>query len=80
MAEGHMLALGPCFTCKQLFEFDPETVPSVPIDPTTGVPPDIGGTDPANAVNQPVCPPCVQDITVKRKAAGKTTWSPRWTA
>lgn len=73
MAEGAMFALGTCFTCKQPFEFDPETVPSVLIDPGTGVPPDIGNTDPQDAVKLPICPPCVTYIHVKRKAAGKTT-------
>lgn len=72
MAEGVMLALGTCFTCKEMFQFDPETVPSVLIDPDTGVPPDIGNTDPQNAVAQPICPPCVTDISAKRRAAGKT--------
>lgn len=34
-----MLALGPCYGCGTLFEFDPETVDSIPVDPATNLPP-----------------------------------------
>jgi hypothetical protein len=32
MAEGVMIAIGPCFGCNQIFGFDPELVPSIVYD------------------------------------------------
>lgn len=70
---GQAFALGPCLVCGQPFTFDPETVPSVPIDPVTGLPPDLGG-DPARARRQPLCPPCVTKANKERKARGLPGW------
>jgi hypothetical protein len=71
MTEHRLVALGRCFTCGQPFSFDPDTVPSVLIDPTTNLPPDIGHTDPADAVKQPVCPTCVTQVNAVRRSEGK---------
>lgn len=38
---GYQLAMAPCYACGQLFGFNPHTVVSVPIDPVTGLPPDV---------------------------------------
>lgn len=56
-AEG-LFAFGPCWSCGVSFVFDPDLVPSIPIDPATSLPPDLGG-DPENVVKQPVCRECV---------------------
>jgi hypothetical protein len=65
-------ALGPCFACKQLFGFDPDTVPSVLIDPQTGKPPDVdpapGGRE--RARREPLCPNCVAEINPQRAERG----------
>lgn len=66
---GAFFALGPCWTCKQLFQYDPDTVPSVPIDPVTGLAPDLGG-DPDRARREPICPACVARINPQRAARG----------
>lgn len=74
MAEGSELYLMPCFGCKQQFATaHPNRVPSVPIDPGTGLPPDLGG-DPGRAVNQPICPPCFRLVTDRRRAGGQRPW------
>lgn len=63
-----LVAFAPCWGCRETFTFDPDTVSSIPIDPETGLPPGIGGTDPQQAVKQPLCPQCVKII-----ASGKGT-------
>lgn len=70
MMSGKMIALAPCWVHKGLFEFDPDTVPSVLIDPVTQLPPDLGG-DPERARREPVCPVCVAQLNPLRAAAGK---------
>lgn len=65
MTDGYMFAFGPCWACKQLFGFDPDAVPSIPIDPVTGRPPDLGG-DPERAVRQPICPACIDEANRQR--------------
>lgn len=70
-----MTGLAPCLLCKQAFMFDPETVNSLPIDPETGLPPDIGDTDPQKAVKMPVCPACVGCVNVSRREQGLPEWT-----
>lgn len=64
---GYTIVLGPCYACQQIFEFNPYTVISVPVDPQTSLPPDVapgGGRitpDPAavaRSVNQQLCNGC----------------------
>ncbi|MBO0729903.1 MAG: hypothetical protein J2P57_11640 [Acidimicrobiaceae bacterium] len=66
------LAIGPCWSCRRPFEFNPELVPSVPIDPETGQPPDVdprpGGYE--RAVRQPLCRECVDLINRQRRQRG----------
>lgn len=69
MGESYFLALAPCIVCAVPFSFDPDTVPSMPIDPVTGKPPDLGG-DPARATNQPICPACIKIVDPIREARG----------
>jgi len=66
-------ALGPCLSCGVLFFFYPDTVPSVPIDPVTGLPPDLGG-DPQRATRRPVCVSCRRRANPARIAAGLRPW------
>jgi hypothetical protein len=65
-----LIAMGPCWSCKETFGFSPATVISIPIDPGTALPPDIGHTDPQRAVSQPICPRCVVLIDQRRAAQG----------
>lgn len=75
MSDPKLFALGRCFTCDTGFDFDPETVTTVMIDPLTNRPPDVGpdaqpiDPDPAaveRSVPKMICPPCV----IKVRAAG----------
>lgn len=67
--EGRMAAFAPCFMCGEPFFFDPDTVISVPIDPVSGLPPDLGG-DPGRAVRRPLHPACVAAASAERVARG----------
>jgi len=71
-----MIALGPCWACHRLFEFHPDLVQSVPIDPVTGLPPDMGG-DPARAQREPLCPACCAEANIERRARGLAAWDER---
>lgn len=67
---GEMMAYGPCWSCRRNFMFDPEWVPSIPIDPEVNLPPDLGG-DAARAVRQPVCPSCMEMADRRREARSR---------
>lgn len=74
MPERREVYLANCCACGDPFSFfDPDRVPSVVIDPVTGLPPDMGG-DPTRAQKTPICPPCFGQVERKRKAAGKAPW------
>ncbi len=68
-----IVALGVCYACGTGFTFDAETVCSVYVDPQTNLPPDVGGTDPANARKLPLCDPCVDRIEQVWKDQGKAS-------
>ncbi len=70
---GIFAAFGPCFSCGVPFYFDPDKVPSVPVDPATGLPPDLGG-DPQRATRRPVCVSCRRRANPARIAAGLRPW------
>lgn len=74
-----MLVTGHCVRCKAPFSFDPERVPSIPIDPENGLPPDLGG-DPSRAVREPVCPSCCKAVNPERRRRGQPLWSEEDTA
>ncbi len=66
-------ALGACFGCANVFDFNPDTVPSILIDPETTLPPDLTNdveAATARAQRQPLCPSCVAKVNAKREAAG----------
>lgn len=69
-ADDHLLAYGPCWACGRLFTFHPDLVPSIPIDPGTNRPADLGG-DPANVTRQPVCENCIGRANENRRATGR---------
>jgi hypothetical protein len=64
-----VLAIGPCWACKQPFAFDPRTVTSVWVDPVTQLPPELGG-DRARADRQPICCGCVALVNEQRAKRG----------
>ena len=66
---GYAAVLGPCFMCSRVFMFDADAVTSVPIDPVTGLPPDLGG-DAARAQREPICPACCKRANVERAKTG----------
>ena len=71
MSESSLIALGHCWACKRPLAFDPDRVPSVPIDPETDSPPDLGG-DASRAVLQPICADCVELANEARARRGRT--------
>jgi hypothetical protein len=66
---GYMVVFGPCWMCKAVFGFHPDLVTSVPIDPVTGLAPDLGG-DPERAQREPLCPPCCRLANPERARRG----------
>lgn len=68
---GDLVAIAPCWSCGSPFSFDPETVPSVGIDPASNLPSDLAGADPAAAVYRPICPPCVEAVAAHHRAHGR---------
>lgn len=74
-----MIALGTCWIHKQVFEFDPDTVITVLIDPQTGRPPDVDADgnpcrpEPGavqRSVQQVICDPCMDRVNAGKRAAG----------
>jgi hypothetical protein len=66
---GYSIVVGRCFACRETFSFNPFHVPSIPIDPVTKLPPDMGG-DAARAQREPLCATCVERANVERAAKG----------
>jgi hypothetical protein len=80
MDEPVVVALGPCCTCGQFFEFDPDKVPSVSVDPVTNRPPDVDAAGlPCTAApealarvrQQPYCPSCARLMNGMLREQGK---------
>jgi hypothetical protein len=74
---GVFIATGTCFIHKGIFEFNPDTVVMVSVDPATGRPPDVGADgqpcvpDPeatARAVQEPMCDQCIRELNTTRAA------------
>lgn len=66
---GYVFAFGSCWSCGRPFTFDPDRVPSIPVDSVTHLPPDLGG-DATRAQREPICERCIERANVKRKANG----------
>lgn len=61
-----ILGMAPCFGCGRAFSFDPDDVPVILVDPSTGMPADLCHCDDdvatclGRSVRFPVCPDCMQ--------------------
>lgn len=72
---GNFRAMGPCYVHKGYFWFDPDHVVSVPVDPETGMPPDVNphpdGKGADRAILAPICDECVRKVNrVKIRTGG----------
>jgi hypothetical protein len=67
---GYSIVLGACLLCGRAFTYNPVLVPSVWVDRDTKVPPDVGGTDVADATREPLCPDCVVVVNMERRRRG----------
>ena len=50
----YMMVMGPCMCCKQFMSYNPNTVPSIPID----------------GKRQAICRACIEEANPKRIANG----------
>lgn len=66
---GYEIVLGTCWSCQRPFTFNPDLVPSIPVDPVKNLPPDLGG-DVSRAVKQPICEHCVNRANLARRQNG----------
>ena len=77
MSEGGFIAFAHCWSCSFGFTFDPDLVPSIPIDPQTNLPLDIEPSPDgleaarARAVKQPICASCMAASNAKRRREGR---------
>jgi hypothetical protein len=85
-AGGGFVALSECWVHKGIFEFDPDTVLTILIDPRTRLPTDVDADgnkitqDPAaieRSVQQPICPRCVALLDAEAVRRGMTPVSER---
>jgi len=70
-----LVAFGICFVHERTFAFNPDTVITVPIDPATGLPPDMGG-DAGRAISRPICDVCIGKINPMRIKRGLDAIAP----
>ncbi len=68
------IAMSSCYTCREPFGFNPETVPSVYVNPATGQVLE-EHEDKRTGVKQPICPACVRVINAARQNRGL---APHW--
>ena len=68
-----MIGIGKCFIGKHPFGFDPDKVCTVPIDPVTGLTPDLGG-DASRAVKEVVCAYHMRQVNEQRRQRGDDEW------
>ncbi|TDD90421.1 hypothetical protein E1293_03295 [Actinomadura darangshiensis] len=75
---------GTCAACRRTFEFDPQSVSTVLIDPDTGLPPGmtvlatLRQATPeavARSTDEPICPQCVTRAQqFQAESASTPTW------
>lgn len=71
MEQGHVAVYGPCWSCRRLFTYDPDRVPSLPVDLATNTPADVGEHAPgAEYVRLAICRTCVDRANDARRARG----------
>lgn len=61
-------AMSPCWSCGRVFTFNPNLVPSIPIDLDTG-------KVAAGGVRQPICRACAELANRYRAEHGLPLWS-----
>lgn len=66
----NLTAYARCWGCGMPFFFDPDLVCSLPIDPETNLPADLGG-DPERVVREAICLECVVAANIKRLGEGR---------
>ena len=72
MGPPYLVAMAPCYACGVVFSFDPYLVPSIPIDPETGTPADVGEhREGATYTRRPVCRYCIGRANANRRAEGR---------
>jgi hypothetical protein len=59
---GAFFAAGPCAFCRRIFAFNPERVPSLPVDAEGRVVPD--------GIRHPICGPCMDKVNAFRAECG----------
>lgn len=72
---GLAIAFTTCAACPRRFACDPDNVPTVLLDPVTGLPPDLGG-DASRASSRAVCASCAREVNAIRASCGQPpAWS-----
>jgi hypothetical protein len=64
----HYQAFGRCWSCGNLFGFNPHLVPSVPVDP-------VSNQIAEHGVRQPICRTCAERANVNRQASELPLWN-----
>jgi hypothetical protein len=76
---GYELVLGTCWACHSPFTFNPDLVPSVPVDPETDFVLDVApdgsaraftAEEYARAIKQPICESCIRRTNALRRESG----------
>ena len=68
----YLVAFAPCYACGRLFPFDPELVPSIPVDLVNRLPADVGEHGPGAIFQRlPVCRDCIGRANENRRATGR---------
>lgn len=77
MGEGEVFAMAPCARCGDLFAFDPERVPSIWCDITTGLPhePEQDLVAAGRVVRRPLCDrECAHAVHAATERGLPITW------
>lgn len=81
-----MFVMGPCFVGGETFAFDPDTVPSILVDPQTGRPADVDAEGNqielteevrARSVREPYCPACAKRLNADPRRRGMPKFDER---
>lgn len=80
MSGGHSLAVGWCWACNRKMVFDPDSVPTVLVDPITGLPPDKDDAlAKARSRVKQVCYRCAEEAAEQAKLLGVSDiWNGNW--
>ena len=64
---GAYFATGPCCFCDAIFTFDPELVPSIPVDERGAIAVDDAGAFKPTTFKRPICEQCMTKINRLRE-------------